>query len=220
MRSLWPALKSNRDLIALSTMALVLLGFRVIKAENYRYLFLIWNLFLAFLPWLMSSRLLQTNGWLPRLGLIVLWGLFFPNAPYIITDFVHFKRFSDIIWWYDILCIGSFAMAGLYFGFRSLNHVSTFIGQYVSRRTSAVLIGLYLFLTAFGIYLGRFGRWNSWDIVRDPIALSREVIDIVLNPSDNEQAWLMTVVLGLFLNVLYWFLGRRETGQARSSLSL
>ena len=63
---------------------------------------------------------------------------------------------------------------------------------------------LLLFLGSFGIYLGRYLRWNSWDIITEPFKLMYDVGDRLINPFEHPQTWGMTILMGLFLNMIYW----------------
>ena len=111
-------------LFALSTLCLVLSIIRVFASATPTFLVLNWNLFLAFIPWALSSLLiiypkLQEK----KLAVITLlgsWLLFFPNAPYILTDLFHLKHVVSMPMWFDLLLILSFAWVGLLFWFMSL----------------------------------------------------------------------------------------------------
>jgi uncharacterized membrane protein len=172
------------------------------------FLFLNWNLFLAFVPWFFSTLLIHSN----RLKknpilfffIILLWILFFPNAPYILTDLLHLKIRTPIPLWFDLNLILSFAFTGLYFGLISLLDIEIIMIQYLSKKITRILLMIFLFTGAFGIYLGRFLRLNSWDLFSDPYLLLYKTTE---NLSNSEQFFKMLGVsftMGILLNFVFW----------------
>jgi uncharacterized membrane protein len=164
------------------------------------YTFLCWNLFLAWIPWLAgqgfraasrrrASRVLQ-------LGWFALWLLFLPNAPYIATDLLHLAPRPPVPLWYDLTLLLSFAGTGLLLGYVSIIDVQTAVEERFSRRTGWVVAAGSLFLSGFGIYLGRFLRWNSWEVLTDPAGLFRDISDRLLNPTAHPRAYAVTLILG------------------------
>jgi uncharacterized membrane protein len=67
-----------------------------------------------------------------------------------------------------------------------------------------VVITLLLFISSFGVYIGRYLRWNSWDVVDDPYPLFRDIAVRVLDPMDHPRAWGLTLLLGVLLNMVFW----------------
>src|SRR3954452_18414503 len=101
----------------------------------------------------------------PALAVLgALWLAFFPNAPYIVTDFVHLSRDPLAPLWFDGLTIGAFAATGLLLGLGSLYLVQSA----VRRELGWVVVSAALVLGSVGIYLGRFVRLNSWDFFTNP----------------------------------------------------
>lgn len=208
-------------LFAFSTKCLALSIVRVFASATPTFLFLNWNLFLAFIPWAASSALLlypklQQKKW-AVVSVLGVWLLFFPNAPYILTDLFHLKYSAlTMPLWFDLVLILSFAWVGLMFGFMSLWDIEKILKSYVSqsrlkRFFSAglaipVVSSFLLFIGSFGIYLGRYLRWNSWDIIAEPFALIYDIGDRFINPFAHPQTWGVTLFMGLFLNVVYWSL--------------
>lgn len=196
------------SLAVLSTFCVVVFGLRVYISGSLFFMFLIWNLFLAFIPWAISSILLLS----PRLrnlkvlsiGLMLCWVAFFPNAPYILTDLVHLKHNLSMPLWFDLILILTFAWTGLLFGFASLRDVALICRQKLSVTLVNIMISGFLFLASFGIYIGRYLRWNSWDIVSKPAELIADLTDIILHPFVHPKAWGMTLLLGVMLNIIYW----------------
>jgi uncharacterized membrane protein len=182
--------------------------FRFIYTDTKDFLFLNWNLFLAFLPWFLSTILtIYPKLHQSRLGLLTLvfsWLLFFPNALYILTDLSYLQFKSSMPSWFDLVLILSFAWVGLLFGFMSLWDIEKIIGNRISKNLMPVVSLVLLFLGSFGIYVGRYLRWNSWDIIKKPFNLFYDISDRVLNPFHHPRTWGMTLFMFLFLSTVYW----------------
>ena len=130
--------------------------------------------------------------------------LFFPNAPYILTDLFHLKSRTSSPIWFDLVLILSFAWTGLLFGFISLSHIERMIGNFCKPLLkNSIVMGL-LFLSSFGIYLGRFLRWNSWHIVNKPTGLFNDIADRILAPTAHPRTWGVTIFFGILLNMIYF----------------
>ena len=167
-----------------------------------------WNLFLAFLPWLFSTVItifprIQKNK-LVLIILVFLWLLFFPNSFYILTDLFHLQWKTEMPKWFDLVMILSYAWVGLLFGFMSLWDIEKIIGQIVRRKYIPIMSSILLFLGSFGIYMGRYLRWNSWDVIREPFNLFYNISDKVLNPFLHKGTWGMTLAMFVFLSMVYW----------------
>lgn len=171
------------------------------------YLFLNWNLFLAFLPWAATTCFIiqpKVKGQKGRVWAILFcWLVFFPNAPYILTDLFHLRLNDSAPIWFDLILIMSFAWTGLIYGFVSLMDLQEMLEKWMRPGTLKIMIALFLFLSAFGIYIGRYLRWNSWDIMRHPISLFGDIKSNLLH-TDSERAWGMTILMGIMLNMMYW----------------
>ena len=196
----------QRQSIVLSiTLCLALITARVFYTGSILYLFLVWNLILAGIPYLLSEKL-KANTRLSWGSLLLLFItiLFLPNAPYITTDLFHLRgNFGDSIW-YDMLLILSFAWSGLLLFFHSLYNIDQYIRQWLPGRKSAVVHVVIILLCAYGIYIGRYLRFNSWDVVSNPVSLISEIIDHFLNPFSHPRTWGMTFLYGIFLNLSYF----------------
>ena len=75
-----------------------------------------------------------------------------------------------------------------------------------SCRSALVVAVALLFIGSFGVYLGRYLRWNSWDVIRNPVGLTMDVAERILVPWDHPRTWGMTLLLGMFLNLMFWSL--------------
>jgi uncharacterized membrane protein len=201
------------ETIFLGSLSILCFGlsiFRFIYSNTNVFLFLNWNLFLAFLPWFFSSILmiypkLQKKK-LILIGLILSWLLFFPNAPYILTDLFHLRLNTTMPIWFDLVLILSFAWLGLMFGFMSLWDIEKIVSTQIGKRWMPIVSILLLFLGSFGIYVGRYLRWNSWDIIREPFGLIFDLGDRILNPFHHPRTWGMTIFMFVFLSMVYWSL--------------
>lgn len=182
--------------------------FRIYYTGSHAFLFLNWNLFLAFIPWAISSFMIINPALQQRKGMILLligaWLLFFPNAPYIFTDLFHLHTRASMPIWFDLVLILSYAWTGLLFGFLSLWDMEKMLRPFMRKPQLNLLIGVFLFLSGFGIYLGRYLRWNSWDILSKPSALLGDVGDRFIHPFDHPRTWGVTFFMGLLLNLIYW----------------
>lgn len=195
-------------LIIMSLFCFTLSVFRFWITDTKVFLFLNWNLFLAFIPWL-SSSVIFVFPWLQKqkLSLFILlsiWLLFFPNAPYILTDLFHLRLKTGAPIWFDLVLILSFAWTGLLFGFVSLMDIEKLLTERFKKWISLSVIGILLFMAGFGVYVGRFLRWNSWDIIQQPRGLLVDIADRFIHPFDHPRTWALTILLGLLLNAMYF----------------
>jgi uncharacterized membrane protein len=184
--------------------------FRYFYTDTRIFLFLNWNLFLAFMPWALSSLAILhpklQNSRITMIGLLFTWLLFFPNAPYILTDLFHLRARSTMPVWFDLILILSFAWTGLLFGFLSLWDIEKILKKSINNTWIPVISASLLFIGSFGIYVGRYLRWNSWDVIREPFGLVSDIGEKFLNPFEYPKAWGLTMFMGLFLNIIYWSL--------------
>ena len=173
-----------------SAASVALLGARIVSTGNLRYSFLAWNLFLAWLPLMFAllacDRYESASGrsW-GFLGLASAWLLFFPNAPYLVTDFYHLGWRPPMPLWYDIGLIAVFAFTGCFLAIASLRTMHLLVDEYLGGFVGWLFVLIALGMAGLGVYLGRFGRWNSWDVLIHPRSLLKEIALQVLNPLDN-----------------------------------
>ncbi|CAN5548011.1 DUF1361 domain-containing protein [soil metagenome] len=183
--------------------------FRVYYTGKLTFLFLNWNLFLALLPWGISSVLQMNqnnlNSIFKWIG-ISLWLLFFPNAPYMLTDLFHLHQRNDIPLWFDLPLIVSFAFTGLMLGFISLMDIQDIITKMYGKTTGWVFSFSSLMLGSFGVYLGRYLRFNSWDLITTPTVLLHEIADTILHPFTDPKVYAITILYSLLLIVGYLLL--------------
>ena len=194
----------SKRIIIPTGFTLFLLAVRIILTDELTYIFLTWNLFLAWIPFALSQQLDNVKNRWKIFFLVSLWLLFLPNAPYIITDFLHLKQRLPIPYWYDILLLFSAALNGLLLGLASLLKVEKYLAGRYGKKVSGIIILSSFFLCAFGIYMGRYLRWNSWDIIVNPRDVAGDILDRFLNPFAHFKTWSVTALFGTFLYVMYY----------------
>lgn len=200
------------SLVALSAFALALSLVRYGVTGTSRYMFLSWNLLLAWTPlglaWLLYIRTPKglvwswTNFWL-----FAAWLLFLPNAFYLLSDFIHLRRLTEIGIMFDVVLFSAYASVGVILGFTSLFLVHVRAVQRFGVR-GHWLPAVALLLSGFAIYLGRYLRWNSWDIIFNPFGLLFDVTNSVINPGDHTQTFTTTLLFFGLVGLQYviiWF---------------
>jgi uncharacterized membrane protein len=185
-------------LAAASALSVAALLVEIGETGSSFYRFLVWNLFLAWIPLaaaLACHALARARNYGLAVGAGVIWLLFFPNAPYMLTDYVHIRdvRLTSPLWW-DALMLSSFVWTGLMLGFVSLFLMQGVWSAHVGRFTSWLLAALALALGSFGVYLGRFVRLNSWDALLHPRSVAHIIATQVENPVHQPR---LVGVLGL-----------------------
>lgn len=190
------------SLLISSGVSLLFLVGRIIFITDWAFYFIAWNLFLAWVPLLLSCWLkffLTKKNVYYQTAIFILWLLFLPNAPYLITDFIHLAVWYKVPLWYDIILFTSFAWNGLILGFVSLFLVEEFLKKIITTKKATLLINFCLFLSCFGIYFGRFMRRNSWDILVHPILLAGDLANTLLEKENLLSMTGMTLTWFLFL---------------------
>lgn len=178
-----PEGRSRLTLLALVLASGISVGLLLARAAvtgKLQFAFLPWNLLLAWIPLVFAVlvyrlRLRRSKDRLFLLGCALIWFFFYPNAPYLITDLVHLKTRPPIPRWFDLLLMMSFAWTGLFLGYLSLYLMQEVVRGWRGRAAGWYFALAMLALGAFGIYLGRFLRWNSWDVVVRPLGLLGDV---------------------------------------------
>jgi uncharacterized membrane protein len=208
-RSSWGDQVALLAILALSSLlSVVLVAFRVYYSGAITYTFLVWNLFLAWVPLLSALALWWFSSYGRRVYLLLLiflagWFFFFPNSPYLVTDLLHLQPRQNIPLWYDVLLIFSFAWNGLLLGLISLWIVQEVIQSLFGRWIGWLLVLMTLTASGFGIYLGRFLRWNSWDLLVEPRGLAADIAARLLDPWAYPHTLAVTLLFSAFLTVAY-----------------
>ncbi|WP_047545136.1 DUF1361 domain-containing protein [Psychroserpens sp. Hel_I_66] len=187
-------------------LSIVLLMIRMKFHQSFYLLFLVWNLFLAIIPFAITTGLTSSvkTHKISFLFFFLIWLLFLPNAPYIVTDLLHLHNGEKHLMWLDVLVITSFAFNGLILFFLSLSDMEKLLKQHINTKLITPTLLSIFGLTAFGIFLGRFLRYNSWEIINNPFALFADIFEIIFSP--NIEACVFTLTFGSFLSISYWML--------------
>ncbi len=189
-----------------------LLTARWLVGGQLAYSFLAWNLFLAGLPFafaLLASLLHESAApgavrTIAVSALLGLWLLFFPNAPYLVSDLVHLRRWSPgAPHWFDAVLFAAFLATGVAVGLASLLLVHGLVARRLGRWAGWAAISLASLLAGFGIYLGRFERLNSWDALTRPAKVVAVAIDPLRSPLAHQRTIVVTLLYGGFILLGY-----------------
>jgi uncharacterized membrane protein len=195
-------------LVAASVISLVLLRVHFMINGEDRYSTLDFNLMLAWIPFFAAlaasaARRNRITFFLLMPVCTLVWILFFPNAPYLLTDFHHLVTTnSSTPLWFDVILLIWFSWTGLLLGIASLYWMQ----EIVTRTFNAIAGWIFAIgatcLSSVGIYLGRFLRWNSWDLLLDPLPIAKDMVGIVRHPFSN----LPIYVFGILFTLIFLFI--------------
>jgi uncharacterized membrane protein len=222
-RQLSPRERVVASLAGLSAVSVVLFIAGAVANRSLRFEYLIWNLFLAWLPLLLTIalvRTLRTQLWSSTWALVLtlLWLVLLPNSFYMISDFVHVQDVTRHNLLYDIVMFTSFIFTAALLGFSSLYMMQAELRKRMRLRNSFILVGIILFLCSFGIYLGRNLRWNSWDVFVNPAGILFDVSDHLIHPFRSGEMFTTTLSFFVLLASLYivgWQLGEATRHEPR-----
>ena len=195
-------------LLILSGLSVGLYLLRVLVTGSGRFLFLNWNLLLAWLPlvavWLLSGYL-KTGRWLSwqAIALTVLWLSLLPNSFYLMTDLIHLKNSSHQNLLFDAVMLMSFALTGLILGLVSVFMMHKMLRLYLGRKYGWLVIQACLLLSSFAIYLGRYLGWNSWDLLINPSYILLDLTGRFTNTEDLGMTLRTTILFFCFISVTY-----------------
>ena len=189
-----------------SLVCVMLVAARVEYTDTTRHLGLVWNLFLAWIPFVLAylAYAFSWKKYFLYLALPVtafLWLIFFPNAPYILTDLQHLFKATGAPLWYDVIVMVWFSWTGLLLGLVSLYLMHNIIQRAFGRWTGWAFVFIVSGLSSFGVYLGRFARFNSWDLINDPKEVAVTILGLVIDPSLRVIAF--TVLFAVFYLFVY-----------------
>lgn len=196
-------LKKYNWLIPSALFSVAMILSRNIYTSNVVFIFLLWNLFLAVVPLYFSHKALQAKKNIYIWMLSGAWLLFFPNAMYIVTDLFHLRERPDAPLWFDLLLLFSTALNGIIMGFLSLYNIEKLLVRYVSRKVSYPIVFLFFVLCGYGVYLGRYERWNSWDVITQPYGLLYDIAYDIVHPFRNKQVWALSASFAMWMFLLY-----------------
>jgi uncharacterized membrane protein len=190
-------------------LCLTLLALRGRVFGRYGLTWLWWNLWLACLPTLAAWAAYNLNAYVQRgrgwwVGVCGLfWLTFLPNAAYLITDVIHFRPVTGVPYWFDLIMFIAFAWTGTVLGIVSLLMMQTVIRQHCGSAVSWLFALCVLALNGFGVYLGRFQRWNSWDVVTNPSLLLADIAGRFLHPTAHLRTFAFTALFGVMFAIFY-----------------
>ncbi|WP_350293526.1 DUF1361 domain-containing protein [uncultured Croceitalea sp.] len=174
----------------------LLLTIRIKLTQDPLFIFLGWNLILALIPFGITLFIYKNpsilSRWYSRIGFTLIWLLFLPNAPYIVTDFIHLQLSKPNLLILDFILIGSCAITGVLSGLYSFKIMIELLSLFYSKKFIHILSITISLLCGFGVYLGRVVRLNSWDIFTRPWHTCILILDSITEP----LAWIITVSFG------------------------
>ena len=194
-------------LIGLSGLVAGLVAFRFAYSHSFEDVPFLWNLFLAWIPFalalLIYDRHRRGAGLAQVLALGLLWLLFLPNAPYIVTDFRYLTEMTGKAFWFEGLLIGTAAVTGLLLGFISVYLIQAIVRRVAGARYAWLFVFVALALSSVGVYLGRVLRWNSWDVFVRPGSLLAELARVLVDPLAHPRPIAITILFTSFLLASY-----------------
>ena len=208
----------DRMLTASMLFSCTLVVIRILHTGRLTFLSMIWNLFLAYIPYAISTGLKQSSQpTLPHGNVVspkrllralafIAWLLFIPNSFYILTDLYHLAdnhRNSRVPEWFDLALILSFAWNGLLLGVLSTRHIEKLLAPKATVPGRWLFLYPVMWLNALGVYTGRYLRYNSWDIITDPFDLLRDILGMIIHPFRHHYAWDMIFCYSILLTLIY-----------------
>lgn len=196
--------KITQILIVVSIIAVVFDLARLDLLGMTTPLYLIWNLFLAWIPYIVSLYFIKKETSIKIfIPLFIFWILFFPNAPYLVTDVMHIVSSPMPFVWYDSLLFFFFGWIGLLLGMISLFHIHQYFKNHFNYLISEIIILAICLVSSFGVYLGRFERWNSWDFFFHPLNLIKDSLNISADPTNGVAPLTFISIFCIFLYSVY-----------------
>ena len=191
-----------------SGVSVALVMARILWTGNLHYAFLVWNLFLAWMPLVFALlaqdkyRASSGRDW-NFVALSTAWLLFFPNAPYIFTDLIHLTTRYYTHFWVDLVLVLSCALTGLVLGFLSLYLMQGMVSRRLGRIAGWCFVAGVAALSSIGVYLGRFLRFNTWDVIFKPVELYHGIGNWVTDPLHSSRSSVFPVLFATFLFISY-----------------
>ena len=198
--------KINYVLVLFSCFCGVMEAVRMFRSESFGYVFLLWNLVLAWVPYLLSLHIQDRDMKQQKfisIMLMAVWILFLPNGPYIITDLIHLRSRDPIPLWYDAMLLSTIAWNGLLLTMLAVRNVHGKLQEYYSAVKLNIGVGVLFLSAGYGIYLGRFMRWNSWDVLFSPMYMIWRSSCELMHPLHHPRPILLSIVFGALLSFTY-----------------
>jgi uncharacterized membrane protein len=214
-----PSLRPVAWAVASSLVCLGLLGVRLVIAPDGELGYMAWNLGLAWIPVVLGWLILRAARRTAHGPVLVLaaaaWILFLPNAPYLLTDLVHLRDRADGVPALDLVMLAAFALTGLLLFVLSVAAIQEAARLRLGHRVARGLVPACIWLSSAGIYLGRVLRWNSWDVLADPVGRVGGLLGHLGDPATLAVAAVFTAGVGACLHVAYAALVRLGANAAR-----
>jgi uncharacterized membrane protein len=187
---------------------------RIIYSGQLMFAWLNWNLFLAWVPYYISSFIMRKPWVLDRriqFGLLFFaWLVFIPNSFYLITDLFHLKLREPVPLWFDLALIISFVWNGIFLGMLSVSQMEKILHAKFGWRNEWLFVAAVMSLNALGIYVGRYLRYNSWDVITNPFELFNDIIYLFIHPIRNRYDWSMMICYAILMTIIYMGFKKKE----------
>jgi len=202
-----------------SAAACCLLALRIVLRGRLDHIYLPWNLFLAWLPLgfaVLTLRGIDRHGWRHwrTVATGLAWLLFLPNAPYILTDLVHLGPRHETRFWIELVLILLFAWPGFLVGCLSLQLLHERLSRDLHPLAGWGFAAVSCALAGIGVYIGRFLRWNSWDVLTNPLGLAFDLLGFLGHPLTH-PAYRFTALFSLLFFIGYATLRVRPSPTVR-----
>ena len=197
-------LSFERMMIFSALLSFGFLFYRCIFAENFHYTFLLWNMLIAFLPYIISKKLVSVkeNSFASYL-LLFGWLVFFPACIYPLADVLHMQQASNFSFVYDAIMFFSFAVTGLLPGLISLKNVETFLKKHTSGLLTKLSVVFFIALSSYSACVVRFLHLKSWNVLSDFKRMYAASIRDISDPLAHFRIWAYLIVLVLAIDVMY-----------------
>ncbi len=201
-------IKIPKVIISVLIFAVVLNILRLFLFGTHSFVYILWNIFLAAISFVMSSFILayigKRNFYNPVFIIcFILWILFLPNAPYVVTDFIHLGEIRSVPVMYDIILLFSSSVVSMLFGLYSMEQMEKILAFRFSEKVIKRIMFFVILFTSFGIYLGRTLRFNSWDLFINHRALFESILEIFAKPGKHINAYVYTVMFFFLIFTSY-----------------
>lgn len=197
----------ERMLLLSCSFSISLTAFRLLYTGKLLFVWLNWNLLLAFIPYAITRFAIRHPQWIENTKrftlLFITWLLFIPNSFYIITDLFHLSSRVPVPLWFDLALILSFAWNGILLGILSLRQMEKLVEIKFGWSKEWLFVYPMMLLNSFGIYIGRYLRYNSWDIVSNPLQLFKDIVYLLIHPLRNRFDWSMIICYSVFMTLIY-----------------
>jgi uncharacterized membrane protein len=194
--------QANKNLLLAIVACIMLIALRLLLTKTFDFSFIVWNIFLAVLPIYMSHLLQEAKNRFTIFSLLTATILFLPNSIYLITDLLHLKLRLPIPLYVDLTILLLTAWVGILSSVMALKNIEMFLGKQMNKKYVPAFLIIIMLSCGFGFYLGRFLRWNSWDVLGNPTILLQDIFHRIFYPMQHPRTWSSTI---LFAGVYFIF---------------